>query len=93
MRSDSHYPNKQDFRDDLVYDSPLLIEPRGAEASPLTRQRLIAKALDCTKALWTRKPRNVLPFFVAFQYFYRNAPRGKLFIDFPVLFDTPHTIL
>ena len=56
MRRDSHHPNKQDFRDDFVYDSPLLIEPRRSEAFPVTRQRLVTKALDCTKALWTERP-------------------------------------
>ncbi len=93
MRSDSHYPDEQDLRDDLVYDPPLLIKTRRAEAFPLTRQRFVAKAFDCTKALWARKSGNVFPFFVALQDFERNTTRRKLFIDVPVFFDAPHAIL
>ncbi len=53
MRSDSYYSDKQDLRDDLVYDSPLLVKPRRAETFPLTRQCFVAETLDCTKTLWT----------------------------------------
>ena len=57
---------------------------------PLTGQSLVVKPFDRSQTLWPGKPRNVLPFLVAFQYLHENRAWPVFRFLFRFLTTTSH---
>src|ERR1700749_2831122 len=73
--------HKNDIGDDLVNDTPLLVQSGRSMTGPCAGQALVAKSLDRLEARRTGQGDDVLPFFIAFQDFQRYSSSRKILVD------------
>ena len=85
MWRDAYDLNDHDISLHGVDDPPLLVQPGRPKAFPITRQRLIPKALDSAEPLRPGKHGNVFPFLVALQYLGWHASGGEILVRLAML--------